>query len=91
MQIHNAVSAVYFSDFQYSQYVHGIWRQEKERLVDHKGKVVEAPGFDHTGEAMGDIFHSFEEQLPFIPRLSFLEYQETPEEEYKFSRREEYA
>ncbi len=91
MQIHNAVSAVFFSNLKYSQYVHWIWRQEREKLVDHKGKVVEAPGFDHTGKPIGDIFHSFEEQLPFIPKLSFLEYQEIPEEEYRFSRREEYA
>ena len=91
LQIHNAASAVYFSKFKYSQYVCGLWKQEKAKLADHKGKVVEAPGIDHTGEPIGDILHSFEEQLPFIPRLSFLEYQEVPEEQYIFSRREEYA
>ena len=34
MQIHNAVSAIYYSDFQFSRYVQEIWRQEKERLVE---------------------------------------------------------
>lgn len=91
LQLHNATSAVYFSNFKYSQYVCGLWKQEKAKLVDHKGKVVEAPGFYHTGEPMGDILHSFEEQLPFMPRLSFIEYQEVREEEYRFSRRGEYA
>ncbi len=91
LQLHNATSAVYFSNFKYSQYVRGLWKQEQAKLVGHKGKVVEAPGVYHTGEPMGDILHSFEEQLPFIPRLSFLEYQELQEEEYEFSRRGEYA
>lgn len=91
LQIHNASIAVYFSDYQYSHYASELWRQEKVRLVDHRGKVVEAPGVDHNGEPMGDIVHSFEEQLPFIPKFSFLEYQELPEEEYRFSLREEYA
>lgn len=91
LQIHNASIAVYFSDYQYSHYISELWREEKARLVNHRGKVVEAPGIDHNGEPMGDIIHSFEEQLPFIPRFSFLEYQELPEKEYRFSMREKYA
>ena len=91
LQIHNSASAVYFSDFQYSQYVVELWRQEKTRLIDHIGKVVEAPGIDHNGEPMGDIIHAFEEQLPLIPKFSFLEYREVPENEYQFTSREEYA
>jgi hypothetical protein len=91
LQIHNAASAVYFSEHRYSQYATELWRQEKTKLIDHIGKVVEAPGIDHNGEPMGDIIHSFEEQLPLIPKFSFLEYKEMPESEYQFSRRQDYA
>lgn len=91
LQIHNASNAVYFGELRYSQYIAELWRQEKSRLRDHRGNVVEAPGIDQYGEPMGDILHAFEPQLPFIPRFSFLEYQELPEEEYRFSRRAYYA
>lgn len=92
LQIHNSVSAVYFSDFKYSQYIKELWQQENDRLVDHVGKVVEAPGYDHNGNSMGDILHFFEEQLPFIPKLSFLAYDEAPEEEecYFINRKDYY-
>lgn len=89
LQIHNAASAVYFSNIKWARYVSGLWKQENKKLVDHKGNVVEAPGFNHDGQPMGDIIHSFEQQLPFIPRFSFLGYQEVPEDKYRFSRREE--
>jgi hypothetical protein len=91
LQIHNATSAIYFSDFKYSRYVSELWRQEQKTLVDHKGKLVEAPGFYHNGESMGDIIHSFEEQLPLVPKFSFLKYFEIPEREYRFSRRKDYV
>lgn len=87
LQIHNATSAVYFSDNQYSRYVANLWMQEKQKLVEHKGKVIETPEFDHNGELISYLIHSFEQQLPFIPKLSFLEYQELPEKDYRFSRR----
>ena len=61
LQIHNASIAVYFSDYQYSRYASELWRQEMVRLIDHRGKVVEAPCVDHNEEPMGDIVHSFEE------------------------------
>lgn len=89
LQIQNASSAVYFHDYTFAPYVVSLWRQERPRLADNRGAVVEAPGFDHNGQPMGDIFHSFEKQLPLIPRLGFLRYIEEPEREYRFSRREE--
>ena len=87
LQIHNASSAVYFSDSQYSQYVKYLWMEEKKNLVEHNGKVIETPEFDNNGELVSYLIHSFEQQLPFIPKLSFLEYQELPENDYKFSQR----
>jgi len=92
LQIHNSANAVYFSKYKYKNYVYGLWNQEKSRLQPHEGKVVEAPGFYHTGEPMeGDILHVYEKQLPLVPRFSFLDYEETEENEYKFERRKEIA
>ncbi|MFI3221034.1 MAG: hypothetical protein QX189_18250 [Methylococcales bacterium] len=61
--------------------------EEKKNLVEHNGKVIETPEFDNNGELVSYLIHSFEQQLPFIPKLSFLEYQELPENDYKFSQR----
>ncbi|HHT9113890.1 MAG: DUF4238 domain-containing protein [Planctomycetes bacterium] len=91
LQIHNASNAVYFSEYQYSRYVSELWRQEKTKLREHRGTVVEAPGFDHDGEPLGDIVHSFEPQLPFFPDFIFLYHEIVQEKDYRFSRREEYA
>jgi hypothetical protein len=65
-----------------------LWEQERTRLADNRGAVYEAPGFDQNGESMGDILHSFERQLPLIPRLGFVQYNEVQEGEYRFARRE---
>ncbi len=89
LQIQNASSAVYFHDYKFAQYVASLWQEERARLADHRGAVVEAPGFDRSGKSMGNIFHSFDRQLPLIPRLSFVQYVEVPEREYRFSRRKE--
>lgn len=88
LQIQNASSAVYFHNYGLAPYVVSLWHQERGRLANNLGAVVEAPGFDHKGEPMGDILHSFERQLPLIPRFSFLEHAEVPEREYRFARRE---
>lgn len=89
LQIQNASFAVYFHDAKFAQYVVSLWQQERARLADNRGVVVEAPGFDQNGQPAGGIFHTFEKQLPLIPRLSFLRYIEMPEREYRFARRQE--
>ncbi|HFQ5357706.1 TPA: DUF4238 domain-containing protein [Vibrio vulnificus] len=91
LQIHNALSTVYFDDMKYSKYVESLWRDEKSSLCDHQGKVVEAPGFYHDGEDAGDIMHAYEPQLPLIPNLSFLDYKEFDPQEFDFITRENYA
>lgn len=90
LQIHNATNSVYFSDYNHSGYVSELWRQEKRRLVEHKGYVNTAPGFNQDGQLLGDIYHFFEKQLPFIPKFSFLKYQMLAEMKYRFTRRKEY-
>lgn len=87
LQIHNAANAIFFSDYKYSEYVFELWKQEHKKLVEHKSKVNEAPGVDENQESIGDILHIYEEQLPYIPKLSFLKCSEITEEEYNFSRR----
>jgi len=86
LQIHNATNAVYFSEFKYSRYVEELWRQESKKLTDHRGMVVEAPGVYANGEPMGDIIHTFDRQLPLIPRLSILQYTESSEDTHELSR-----
>jgi Protein of unknown function (DUF4238) len=87
LQIQNASMAAYFSEFKYAAYVRSLWELERGRLANNQGVVVEAPGVNESREPIGDVFHSFERQLPYIPRLSFFQYSEIPEQEYKFQRR----
>jgi len=82
LQIHNASSAIYFSDYKFGAYVHALFEDEKEALRQHHGSINEAPGIDANGDSMGEVFHSFEKQLPLIPRLGFLKYEELEEENY---------
>ena len=80
---------MYFSDKKFSKYTRGLWLQEKSKIVEHKGIVIQAPGFYDTGEPMqGDILHSFEKQLPYLPKLSFLNFHEVKDLNYKYERRE---
>jgi hypothetical protein len=91
LQIHNASNAVYFSDFKYGKYVEELLRQEKRNLIDFTGRVVEGIEVDEHGEEVGEIIHSFDQQLPFMPKLSFLNYYEVQENEYQIRSREEYV
>jgi hypothetical protein len=90
LQLHSSTNCVYFQDFKFSQYVTEIWKLEKGRLAPPKGMVIEAPGFDAaTGEAMGEILHGFEPQLPYALSLTFLEHDVFGDIDYRFSRRSE--
>ena len=84
LQIHNAASAIYFSEYKYADYVTELWRQERNELTDHRGVVVEAPGLDRNGN--GDIIHTFDRQLPLIPKLSFLQHAEVEENTHELLR-----
>lgn len=88
LQIHSASNCIYFHEFKFAPYVTELWRQERAKLVDHAGVIVEAPGLDaNTGEPMGDIVHTFQPQLPFVLTLSFLQHQVVGDDSYQFERR----
>lgn len=90
LQIHAASTCAYFQDEAMARYIKNLWADERKCLSDHAGKVVEAPGFDAaTGEAVGEILHTFQPQLPYHLRLTFLDYHEADERQYQFSRRSE--
>lgn len=90
LQIHAASTCVYFHDELMQRYVSYLWHEEHSTLSDHHGKVVEAPGFDaSTGDPPGDMLHTFQPQLPYRLRLSFLKYEEADATHYQFSRRSE--
>jgi hypothetical protein len=88
LQIHAASTCVYFHDKEMERYVKHLWEEEEKSLRNHEGTVIEAPGY-HAGtrDAVGDILHIFEPQLPYRLRLSFLKYQEADERDYRFSLR----
>lgn len=88
LQIHSASSAIYFGSTAYAGYVQELWRQERHRLSNNAGRVVEAPAADHRGELTGnEIMHSYQPQLNFMPNLSFLRYSRHGDDKYVFSRR----
>jgi hypothetical protein len=88
LQIHAASTCVYFHDAAMERYVTHLWEEEKKSLRDHVGRVIEAPGYHAgTSDALGDILHIFEPQLPYRLRLSFLHHQEVDEREYRYSLR----
>jgi len=65
-----------------------LWRQERGRRQSLDTQFNMAPGFDSTtGESLGEIIHSFEPQIAFVPDLSFVEYSPIRESEYRPSHR----
>lgn len=87
LQFHSATNAVYFSDIKHQDYIKYIWNLEHCKLKNHIGKVIEAPAFDHDGNSLGGMFHSFEPQLPIKLKLSFLKHEVLSDVEYKFANR----
>lgn len=76
LQLHAASDCVYFGDKKFGPYVQALWKEESKRLSSHEGKVVQAPGFDaQTGEPLGDIVHSFNAQVNYRLKLSFLQHE----------------
>lgn len=90
LELHNSSKAVYFSDFKYSDYVKNLWRQEKNRFKNHNtGRVVSGSRED-AGKGDGsttELLHYFQPQLPYIPKLSFLKYDEIAEKDYIYNLR----
>lgn len=73
LQILNASNAVYFSDYEFSNYVRRLWAEVKRYLDDSpKGMIGEA--LLKEGEDTKEIVHIYERQLPLIPSFSFLKY-----------------
>lgn len=88
LQLHSATSCVYFNDKRYGAYVYELWREERPYLTEQLMKVIEVPGFSsETGEPLGDVFHTFQPQLPYRFRLSFLAHAVVGDTNYRFSRR----
>lgn len=87
LQIHNALQAIYFSSTTFKDYVKAIFDSERNKLTIQTARVVEAPAFGPGGKPMGDIMHTFEPQLPYVPMLSFMQATEVREQDYVFRRR----
>ncbi len=75
LQLHAAAECVYFHEMAFAPYVKALWSAASRSLAKQLGQVNDAPGFNSsTGEAMGDILHSFVPQLPYRLTLSFLKH-----------------
>ncbi|MNJ76781.1 hypothetical protein D3C77_741360 [compost metagenome] len=46
---------------------------------------------EHATEGGGELLITYERQLDFLPKLSFLRYQEVPEDSFLIDRDEVYA
>lgn len=90
LQMHSAVTAIYYSDYKYVEYVKTIWNQERNKLSENLVSVVEAPSFNSNGGSQGEIVHSFAPMLPVNLKLSFLEHKTLGDDEYSFVERSTY-
>ncbi|WP_457867668.1 DUF4238 domain-containing protein [Pseudomonas aeruginosa] len=85
LQIHNATSAVYFHDIKYADYVKSLWQETKPKLTNIRGKIYEGPMRVDGREA--EVIHTYDQQLPLIPNLTFLKYEEFPADSNFIARR----
>lgn len=81
LQIHASASAVYFHDAKYSDYVQYLWGEVGGAVDGARGEVVEQKNEDGR-----ELILSYERQLPFLPRLSYLRYDEMNADSYFIDR-----
>ena len=74
LQIHNSINSIYFKEFEYAQYVKGLWDQEKNNFVNDLTRVECLPEITLDGHLTGRSVNTLIKPEPtFIPKLSFLE------------------
>lgn len=69
LQLHSAASAAYFDDIENANYVHDLWKNACKKEFKTKG-IIRTFVVQHEEENK-EILHQFDEQLSFIPSLSF--------------------
>lgn len=85
LQIHNSSSSVYFGDFNFEAYVKGLWTEERKSFNSTpRGVVREGVLLEANKEKQ--IVHFFENQLPKMPKLSFIKYEKAEEHSYLIDR-----
>lgn len=85
LQMCNAVSSAYFSEFVESEYVSNLYSSIKKYLSDSERGVFKEGRLISEGKE-GEVIHFYEEQLDFVPRLTFMEYSEVPGGSYLLDR-----
>ncbi len=89
LQIHNSFKSVYFGDYKFAAYMKSLWVEERSCLAKAEDRFIQAPGYDQSGNPIGDIIHIYEPLLPFRLRLSFLTHDIIGDGDFKFARRHE--
>lgn len=85
LQMCNAVSAAYFSSYAHAEYVTQLHSAVKKYLSDtERGVFKEGILLSEGGER--ELIHFYEEQLDFVPKLTFMDYQEVPSHAYLLDR-----
>lgn len=69
LQIHNSASAIYLNSVDDSCALHALWEQSRRTQFNTKGQHRTFT-INHEGEKK-EIFHQYEEQLQFVPKLAF--------------------
>jgi hypothetical protein len=87
LQLHHCADAVYFPPTMPEQILKKMWKQERNSFVNLADNVVKAPGYNMTGEDLGEIIHIFERQIPYRLNLSYLDSSVLGDHQYKFSYR----
>lgn len=75
VQICNAASTVYFDDYGLAPYITRLWGLTKAHLENTPKGIVQE-GILLDGDDEKEIVHFFEKQIPLMPKLSFVKYEE---------------
>ncbi len=85
LQIHHAMSTIYFADSTEASYVHDLWTTHRPRLENLQSIYTNKSEFLIDGKPPeGDLMHMFEPQVNHPLSLSFVDCQPITEHEYDY-------
>lgn len=88
LQIHHAMSTIYFADSADASYVHDLWSAHRPRLEKLQSIYTDKSEFWIDGKpAEGELMHMFEPQVNHPLSLSFVNCQPITEQEYVYAPR----
>lgn len=89
LQVHHAMSSIYFSNPGDAQYVRDLWSTHRPRLEKLQNIYTDKSDFWINGKPpQGELMHMFEPQINHPLSLSFVDYQPITEQEYVYQPRD---